>query len=192
MTLETTAATGPALVHDDALVLAARARPDDFGLLYERYMPRVYRYLVARTGLRDEASDLTQVAFLKAFDALPKFSPKKGTFATWLFRIARNAAADAHRKRRATVSWDGLREALTATNGASPEAIAEKRERLDRLRRLLGGIDADKRELLALRFASDLSSREIAQVVGKSEAAVKKQLTRTITALKEYYHDELR
>ncbi|MEX0682022.1 MAG: RNA polymerase sigma factor [Dehalococcoidia bacterium] len=191
MTLAAAANDTAAPLSDEALVLAARERPADFGLLYERYLPRVYRYLVARTGLRDEAADLTQTAFLKAFDALPHYAPRKGTFAAWLFRIARNAAADAHRKRRPTVAWDGLPEALTATNGASPEAIAEKRERLDRLRHLLLGVDADKRELLALRFASDLSSREIAHVVGKSESAVKKQLTRTIATLKEYYHDEL-
>ena len=82
-------------------------------------------------------------------------------------------------------------EALTAANGAQPDAIAEKRERLARLRTLLERIEPAKRELLALRFASDLSSREIATVVGKSEAAVKKQLTRTIAQLKEYYRDEV-
>jgi RNA polymerase sigma-70 factor (ECF subfamily) len=75
--------------------------------------------------------------------------------------------------------------------GAQPDAIAEKRERLARLRALLERIEPAKRELLALRFASDLSSREIAAVVGKSETAVKKQLTRTIAQLKEYYRDEL-
>ena len=182
----------PAESREDAeLVAAALQRSSEFGLLYERYAPRVYRYLLSRCGSRDEAADLTQIAFARAYDNLSRYRPDRAPFAAWLFRIARNAAADAHRRHRATVSWDGLPEALTPANGAQPDAIAEKRERLARLRTLLERIEPAKRELLALRFASELSSREIAAVVGKSEAAVKKQLTRTIAQLKEYYRDEL-
>lgn len=158
---------------DAELVAASLLHSDTFGLLYERYLARVYRYMLSRCGSRDEAADLTQIVFTRAYDNLARYRPGRAPFAAWLFRIARNAAADAHRRRRTTVSWDGLPEALTAANGAQPDAIAEKRE------------------LLALRFASDLSSREIAAVVGKSEAAVKKQLTRTIAQLKEYYRDEV-
>jgi RNA polymerase sigma-70 factor (ECF subfamily) len=182
----------PAESREDAeLIAAALQHSDEFGRLYERYLPRVYRYLLSRCGSRDEAADLTQIAFTRAYYNLARYLPGQAPFAAWLFRIARNAAGDAHRKRRVTVPWDGLPEALTATNGAQPDAIAEKRERLARLRALLERIEPAKRELLALRFASDLSSREIAAVVGKSEAAVKKQLTRTIAQLKEYYRDEV-
>ena len=190
--IQAMAAAAPAESIEDAeLVAATLEHSDAFGLLYERYLPRVYRYLLSRCGSRDEAADLTQIAFTRAYGNLSRFRPGRAPFAAWLFRIARNAAADAHRRRRATVSWDGLPEALTAANGAQPDAIAEKRESLARLRALLERIEPVKRELLALRFASDLSSREIAAVVGKSEAAVKKQLTRTIAQLKEYYRDEV-
>ncbi len=182
----------PADSREDAeLVTAALERADDFGVLYERYLPRVYRYLLSRCGSREEAADLTQVAFTRAYDKLGRYRPGRAPFAAWLFRIARNAATDAHRRRKATVSWDGLPDALTAATGEQPDAIAEKRERLAHLRGLLERIEPAKRELLALRFASDLSSREIAAVVGKSESAVKKQLTRTIAQLKEYYRAEL-
>ena len=190
--IQALAAAIPAESREDAeLVAAALQYSDEFGLLYERYLPRVYRYLLSRCGSRDEAADLTQIAFTRAYDSLRRYQPGRAPFAAWLFRIARNAAADAHRKRRATISWDGLPEALTAANCAQPDAIAEKRERMTRLRTLLERIEPAKRELLALRFASGLSSREIAAVVGKSEAAVKKQLTRTIAQLKEYYRDEV-
>jgi RNA polymerase sigma-70 factor (ECF subfamily) len=186
------ASAAPAETREDAeLVAAAVQHPDTFGLLYERYLPRVYRYMESRCGSRDEAADLTQIVFTRAYNNLSRYRPSRAPFAAWLFRIARNAAADAHRRRRTAVSWDGLPEALTAANSAQPEAIAERRERLARLRTLLERIAPDKRELLALRFASDLSSREIAAVIGKSEAAIKKQLTRTIAQLKEYYRDEV-
>ena len=189
--IQAMATANPAERREDAeLVAAALQRPDEFGLLYERYLPGVYRYLLSRCGSREEAADVTQTAFTRACDNLARYQPGRAPFAAWLFRIARNAAADAHRRRRTTVSWDGLPEALTAASAALPDAIAEKRERLARLRTLLERIEPVKGELLALRFASDLSSREIAAVVGKSEAAVKKQLTRTIAQLKEYYRDE--
>jgi len=176
---------------DDVLVAAALEQPDNFGILYERYLPRIYRYMLSRMGSPDDAADLTQIAFTRAFDGLAGYRSNRAPFSAWLFRIARNTATDAHRRRRPTVSWGGLPEALTAADGAGPEAIAQKRERLAHLRILLQQMDPTKRELLALRFAGDLSSREIAAVTGRSEAAVKKQLTRTIAKLKEYYRDQL-
>ncbi len=176
---------------DEALVAAALEEPAAFGALYERYLPRVYRYMVTRAGSSEEAADLTQLVFVRVFNSLARYRSGRAPFVTWLFRIARNAATDAHRRWKPTVSWDGLPEALTAVDGHEPEESALKRERLTRLREHLECIDTWHRELLALRYGSELSLREIAWVVGKSEAAVKKQLARTIAKLKESYRDEL-
>lgn len=176
---------------DEALAGAALDQPDAFGPLYERYLSRVYRYLLARVGTRDEAADLTQTVFMRAFGSLSGFRPERAPFSAWLFRIARNAATDSLRRRQPSVSLDGLPDGLVAAAGDSPEALAEKRERLDRLRGYVERLDANKRDLLILRFAAELTVREIAQTVGKSEAATRKQLTRTINALKEQYDDEL-
>ncbi len=189
VTAETTADNEPQ--PDAALVAAAAETPEAFGLLYDRYLAGVYRYVLARTGSREDAADLTQLTFARAFHSLSGYRPGRAPFVAWLFRIARNTVTDAHRRRRITVSLDGLPEVLVSANGLGPEELAEKRERLDRLRGLLAAISRPKRELLALRFGSGLSVREIAPIVGKSEAAVKKQLTRTIATLKEYYRDEL-
>jgi RNA polymerase sigma factor (sigma-70 family) len=71
--------------------------------------------------------------------------------------------------------------------GQEPEADLLRRESLARLRELLAELDHGQRELLALRFAGQLSSPEIAAVVGRSPAAVKKQLTRILQSLKERY-----
>jgi RNA polymerase sigma-70 factor (ECF subfamily) len=177
---------------DEALVAAARQRPDDFAALYARYMPRVYRYVAARTGNREDAADITQLVFARAFASLPKYRPDRAPFVAWLFRIARNAVTDSHRRRRATVSWDGLPDAVSTIESGNPELVAERREQLTHLRAVLEQIDSTKRELLVLRYAGGLSSKEIATVVGKSESAVKKQLARTIARLKENYRDELR
>ncbi|MDO8689960.1 MAG: sigma-70 family RNA polymerase sigma factor [Dehalococcoidia bacterium] len=173
-----------------ALVEMAQSNPDGFSQLYECYLPRIYRYLRVRSANDEVAADLTQQVFLKAFEALPNYRPRGIPFAAWLFRIARNALTDSYRRPRGVVSIDELAEALEQTGEDSPEAAVLHQEALTRLHALLGGLDSDKRELLELRFAAQLSSREIALVVGKSEAAVKKQLTRTIQTLRRQYLEE--
>jgi RNA polymerase sigma-70 factor (ECF subfamily) len=175
---------------DDALIVASRTEPLAFQHLHERYAARVYRYLHLRAASPEDAADLTQAVFLKLWQARSTYRPGKAPFPAFLFRIARNALTDAHRRRRPTLSWDGVAEVIPDQTG-DPEAVALRNERLARLRRLVARLDPQKRELLALRFAGGLSAREIAPVVGKSEAAVKKQLTRIIDSLEEHYRDEL-
>jgi RNA polymerase sigma-70 factor (ECF subfamily) len=175
-------------VADEALLVrAAQADAAAFAPLYHHYYPRIYRYLRARAGSDDDAADLTQAVFLRALAALPGYRERGFPFAAWLFRIARNIATDAQRKRRPTVDLDLLPEELHATDANPPEQAALDAERLDRLRAILATLDADKRELLALRFAGGLTSAEIAAVLGKREGAVKRQLSRIIQGLREQY-----
>lgn len=162
---------------------------DAFGALYRQHLHGIYRYLRSRASSDEEAADLTQQVFLKALDALPRYRDRGVPIAAWLFRIARNVATDAHRRRRGTVAWDLLPESLRPIDeDTDPEAAVLHAESLARLGDLLAALDPAKRELLALRFGGGLSSREIAAVVGKSEAAVKQQLARTLRSLKEQYH----
>jgi RNA polymerase sigma-70 factor, ECF subfamily len=172
-----------------ALILASQADPRAFDALYRRYLARVYRYLRAHVGSDDEADDLTQQVFLKALDALPRYRPRGTPFVAWLFQIARHTAADAYRRRRPTVAWDAVPEALHPLAEQEPEAAALRLEALAQLGVLLARLDARRRELLALRFAAGLTAPEIAKVVGKSPDAVKKQLSRTIQLLKEQYRE---
>jgi RNA polymerase sigma-70 factor (ECF subfamily) len=172
---------------DDLLVSAARHDPEAFGPLYRRHLPGVYRYLAARAASPEEAADLTQQVFLHAFRALGRYRDGTGGFAPWLFRIARNAATDASRRRRPAAPLDEF----VVEPSLTPEASALALERLQQFRTAIRSLPAQKQDLLALRFAAGLSSREIGAVVGKSESSVKKQLTRTIQSLKEHYRDVL-
>jgi len=172
-----------------ALITAAQTDPMAFGALYRRYLPRVYRYLRAHAPSPEDAADLTQQVFLQALDALPSYQPRGVPFAVWLFRIARHAAIDAARRRHPALDWDSLPEALHPADEQGPEAVVLRREALTRLCALLQALDPAKRELLALRFAAGLSAGEIATVVGKRPEAVKKQITRTLQALKEQCYD---
>ncbi len=171
-------------VSDETMVVqAAQEDPHGFAVLYDRYRDRVYTYLRARTTSGEDAADLTQQVFLRAFDALPQYRGGREAFAPWLFRIARNAATDFYRRQRATVPWDRVPTALQPVATLDLEAGALQGEAVTQLRALLATLDDDTRELLALRFGAALTVGEVAALIGKSEAATRKRLARTLHAL---------
>jgi RNA polymerase sigma-70 factor (ECF subfamily) len=177
------------VLDDQVLVARALAHPARFAPLYQRYLARVYAYLRTRVGTEEDAADLAQQVFLRALDALPRYRGKDGEFAAWLFRIARNAAADHHRRQRETVTWDLMPEALHPAMSEGLDAGMLRREAANRLRVVLQALDAEQRELLALRFAARLSSAEIAALLGAREGTIKKRLTRLISRVREQYRD---
>ncbi len=78
-------------------------------------------HICARTTTEEDAADLTQHVFVQALHALPQYRVRAAPFAAWLFRIARNVAIDAHRRRRITVAWDFIPEALQPMGERDPE-----------------------------------------------------------------------
>ncbi len=113
---------GPLPTDDAILVEAARRHASAFEPLYGRYRDRIYAYIRLRTRTAEDAADLTQQAFLQALGALPQYRVQRGTFAAWLFRIAHNVATDDARRRRVTISWDLVPEALQPLAGDDTEA----------------------------------------------------------------------
>lgn len=183
------AVSGPSPQTDEGrLIDAARSDPAAFGVLYQRYEPRIYRYIRSRTRCAEDAEDLTQQVFLGALGAVPRYDQRDTPFAAWLFRIARNAVINDSRRRRSELSWDLLPEALHPQEGQEPEAMALEEEKLLALRNVVSTLDTGTRELLELRFGAGLTVPEIARVLGKSEASVYKRLARTLQRMKERYH----
>lgn len=183
-----TAAGRQPIDDEAALVDAAQRDPHAFGVFYDRYSTPVYRYLRTRVATDEDAADLTQQVFLRALDALPRYRHGRTPLAAWLFRIARNLLTDAHRRHRSTVTWEIVPEAVHSGDEASTEEAVLRREELRRLQVPLLQLDPEKREAIVLRFMAGLTAREIGAVLGKSEAAIHKQLSRTLRQLKEAYH----
>jgi RNA polymerase sigma-70 factor (ECF subfamily) len=176
---------------DEPLVRAAQLDPDAFWLLYERHRPAVYRYLRARTTQDEDAADLTATTFERAFAGIGRYQPHEAVrFRAWLFRIARNAAVDAARRRKPAMTLDAIAELPAgAAASADPERAVLDVERIREVRRLVASLPEPQREAIALRYAGDLTAREIGDVIGKSEAATQKILTRALARLKEAYGD---
>ena len=170
----------------EAAVLAnARDNPAAFGPLYERYFPRVYAYCLRRVGRPEEAEDLASVVFTRALVGLGGY--RGGSVAAWLFRIARNAAANHLRARRPQVSLDGADTALAATLAAADDQplqrVVDAEERAQ-LARLIATLPAQQREILTLTVVGELSAREVGAVLGKSEGAIWTALHRATQQLR--------
>jgi RNA polymerase sigma-70 factor, ECF subfamily len=176
-----------------ALVRAAQRDLAAFGPLYARYVDRIYTYLCTRTGSArtEDAADLTQQVFLKALDALPRYEARQGiSVAAWLFRIARNTATDWQRRQHPTVPWESIPDELHPPAAETADGSVLMRDEIAEARRLLASLGEQTREALLLRFSAQLTLAEIGMVLGISEEAVRKRITRALHILKERYHDD--
>lgn len=174
---------------DDALALAARHDPQAFEALYVRFRAPVYRYLRSRVETDEDAADLAAATFERALSAIDRYRPAGGGPLAWLLRIARNAAIDAGRRRASNDRTIARASAAAAVAHVepNPQVAAEHAESVAELRRWIRQLPEPQREALGLRYASGLTAREIGIVLGKSEAATQKLLTRALAALKEAY-----
>ena len=156
-----------------------------FEILYDRYHTRVYRYLYARLRDENDAADLLQQVFLLAWKQGHGYEPSRGSVATWLLSIAHHRLVDFYRVTRPSVPWETVSD--SAAPDETPEAQIISEDSLTLVKKLLDGLSLPEQELLALRFAGGLASAEIAAIVGKSEAATKKRITRLLQRLREQY-----
>jgi len=166
---------------DARLVTLARQDRSAFVALYRRYLPRIYRYVYRRVGNQQDAEDVTALVFTEALECLEDYQ-EQGSFAGWLFTIAHHRVADYRRRQRERVSLEEVVPALS-NSGPGPEALALQRDRLEQVAQALDELTPDRQEALALRFFGELSNKEVAQAMGKSEAAVKMLVCRAIRQL---------
>ena len=173
-------ARADAKANDAALVAAARADPQAFAALYERYLGPVYRYCYVRLGSREAAQDATSDVFLKAFAGLSGY--RGGVFAAWIFRIAHNVVTDRHRRRRPTEPMEAAGD--TEDAGSTPEEVAVAHAEREALRRALAALPGDQRSAIELRLA-DWPDDRTAVALGKTVAAVKKLRSRAVRRLRK-------
>jgi RNA polymerase sigma-70 factor (ECF subfamily) len=175
-------ATGSSAVDDIELAHRATNDPQAFTELYHRYLPGIYRYHLARTGHIQEAEDLTAQTFLTALESMRSFRGQ-GSFSSWLFGIASHKLVDHYRRNRNELPLEEA-ENLHSPHPL-PEEAAMKHLELARVARVLRLISPERAEALVLCLFGGLSLAEAAQVVGKSEAAVKMLVHRGLCDLQE-------
>jgi RNA polymerase sigma-70 factor (ECF subfamily) len=161
---------------------AKRGNPEAFGQIFDEFHGPIYRFIASRVRRPSDAEDLTQLVFVKALEALPRYQARGVPFGGWLFRLARNTTIDHVRTHR---DHEELGEdSEQRTDDASPETLAILRTDLDAMSYALRQLTPDQREVIALRFFAGLSSRETADLMGRQEGTVRGLQFRAIAALR--------
>jgi RNA polymerase sigma-70 factor (ECF subfamily) len=180
------------LDRDRPLVEAARRDPARFDALYRRYLAQVYSYAYYELGDHHAAEDATERTFLAALANLGRFEerarPADGegasTFRVWLFRIARNVVANERRsaRRHPAAPLDDATAAIVA-DPLDVEGRAVRNEEALAAWRAVGRLPGDRRRALVLRFVDEMSTAEIAGVLGRSEGAVRVIIHRALRSV---------
>lgn len=176
----------PSLEELDDTALIRRARERDaiaFGILYERYLDRVYRYIVYRTTNSVVAEDLTSEVFLNAWKAIDRYEDRGYAFSTWLLRLAQNEVTDYYRTTHSDTSLPETEQHSSSAPG--PSDFAELRDDQLALVRALKQLPTEWQQVLLLRFVEGVPFEEIAAVVGKSSGACRVIQHRALARLRE-------
>src|SRR5437764_5278355 len=175
---------------DDGLVQACRAgNTEAFGVLVSRYQDRLYPTVYRLTGCAEEAHDLLQDAFLRAFEKLDRFQGES-SFYTWVYRIAVNLALSGRRRRRVTVRLQrpGHDEPIDPPDDpilSDPTLPLERAERDDLIQAALDALADDHRAVVVMKEFDGLRYEEIAAILGIPVGTVRSRLHRARLELRE-------
>lgn len=169
---------------DQALLQAAQGNHDAFGVLYERYVSRIYNYVYYRTGQSADAEDLTAKVFFRAYNHIGSYRNTGVPFSAWLYRIAHNLVANWHRdnSRKKEIALED--EPTLVHRGDQPETALLKGEEVGSLFKVIRALTPERQQLLILKYVDQLSNAEIGVIMGRSEGAIKSLYHRTLENLK--------
>jgi RNA polymerase sigma-70 factor (TIGR02952 family) len=172
----------------DLVKLAQSGDTDAFGMLYDGYMEKIYRYIFFRVTDEQTAEDLTSQVFCKAWENLNRYKSTGAPFGAWLYTIARNAVIDHYRTRKETVSLEEVTS--LASDGPAPEDQTELKFELETLNEALQVLTDEQQQVLVLKFIAGMSTDEIADQLGKRAGAIRALQMRGLQALSRVLGEE--
>lgn len=160
--------------------------------VYERHAPTVLAYLLKRLGSREDAEDMLLEVFTVVLEKEPMLRMDERAVRAWILTVARNKVVDFYRRSRrlSSVPLMDVEERLYEHEEREPEQALLRQEAFQQLQRHVRSLPALQQEILQLRFGEGLRSAEIAQIVSKSENAVRALLYRALKLLRGIYDDE--
>jgi RNA polymerase sigma-70 factor (ECF subfamily) len=170
---------------DSELVQLAKDNQEAFGILYERYIGKIYNYIYYRTGNHHDAEDLTALVFYRAMGHIENYTERGVPFQAWLYRIAHNLVANWHRDRgrRKIVALEEF--AGPAPSSEVPDVQTEDKEEREILLETIRRLPEERQQLLILKFIERMSNAEIGDIMGRTEGAIKSLYHRTLIALRD-------
>ena len=163
---------------------AVKGEASAFGLLYDHYQPQIYRFVFVKVGRREEAEDLTHQVFLNAWQNVHSYKHLGFPFSSWLYQIARNLVIDHYRVKKPEVGLETV-EAEFAVAATDSESLAEHNLILREVTVAIRELKPLYQDIVIMRFVEELSLKETAAALNKTEGAVKLLQHRAIKQLKE-------
>lgn len=163
------------------VVQAVNGKTDAFGELYIIFVEKIYRYIFYHVKSKTTAEDITGEVFLKAWRAINSCRGKENTFSSWLYRIAHNQMVDEIRKRERRPSL----ELEHVENISDPKSSVEEHLEQQELLELIDCLPPNQRQVIILKFIEGMDNREIANIMGKSEGAIRVMQMRALATLKK-------
>ncbi len=178
---------------EDALLIAKILSEEDlqksYSVLVEKYWKVVIGWVLPRTQNIQEAEEVAQESFVKAFRALKKLESPK-SFLAWLLRIATNQSKDLQRKKKPTVSLNeitdqGITLSLSSDETTPSHKTLETQEDIERVFKVISQIPSKYRMVLTLKYQLDLSAKQIAQKLGEPEGTIRNRIFRALNKVRE-------
>ncbi|MFJ5763158.1 RNA polymerase sigma factor [Neobacillus sp. NPDC093182] len=166
-----------------------------YAQIINKYKNPLYATILRMTGNQQDAADLVQEAFIKIYHQLGKFDGK-GSFSSWIYRVAINHCMDEFRKKRYKMERVEIKE-KDIMDSHHPEVIFLKNEKNRQLEKLIAGLPEEERMILLLRYVNELSYNEIGGLMSLPLSTVRNKLHRAKKRLREtikgekggYFHE---
>lgn len=157
-----------------------------FGYLYTTYLTPIYRFIYYRVKNEQEAEDLTQTVFLKAWNAVGSYEHQGHQFTAWLYTIAKNTVTDYWKKKKDILIDEPEITLGHIPSDSDPMDDIQKQQLSEAVRTLLKKLSEDQQMIITLKFIDELSNKEIAAITGKNEDAIRALQYRALKALSEH------
>lgn len=154
-----------------------------YGELYQRYLDPIYRYIRIRVAEDIIAEDLTELVFLRAFEALDRYKERGRPFSAFLYQVARNLLVDHYRQQKKEVPLEAADD-MAVTDSSIDEHVIRS-ERIMMLQQTMADLRPDYQEVIRLRVILALPTATVAEWMGRSEGAVRVLLHRALNAMRE-------
>lgn len=162
---------------------AAGGDTEAFGSIYDLYADRIYRHVYYRISNVEEAKDLTQEVFLRAWQGLPKYKKTKTPFLAWLFTISHNRVIDYYRTKKDYTYLDN--EMIIEARGKSPDELAEEKFTQQEIRKAILQLPEDQQQVILMSFIEGFEYGEIAAALNKSEGNIRVIVHRALKKMRE-------
>ncbi|MDI6820838.1 MAG: sigma-70 family RNA polymerase sigma factor [Patescibacteria group bacterium] len=154
-----------------------------FGKLYDEHMPRIYRFVLLRTGRKADAEDLTHQIFMNAWQNVNRYEFRGFPFSSWLYRIANNAVIDYYRTWKNNQPLETTAEEVLTESPNFDEQL-DQQLNLKIVKAAINDLEQNQQNVLIMKFVDDLSNKEIAEALEKSEGAIRVIQHRALKQLK--------